>query len=129
MTISMKKIILACLLATSAASAFAEWTKVEEVADIKFYIDYKTLRKDGGLRKIWLIMDEAQREKDGSISSRQQLEFDCKAESRRILALSTHTGQMAGGETTFSGGSDPRGWRAIPPNTPMETILKIVCAK
>lgn len=34
-------------MATSAASAFAEWTKVDEVDGVTFYIDYTTIRKDG----------------------------------------------------------------------------------
>ena len=116
-------------MATSAASAFAEWTKVDEVDGVTFYIDYTTIRKDGNVRKVWLVNDKKQRDNDGVVSSRSQQEFDCKAESNRTIALSTHTGPMAGGDALFTGGADPRGWRAIPPNTAIETILKIVCAK
>ncbi len=123
----MKKIIIACLLATSGASAIAEWTKVSELDDITFYIDYKTIRNAGSLRKVWAVHDLKQRSPEGVMSRRLQSEYDCKAENTRTLALSTHTGPMATGETLFTGGADPNGWRAIPPGTTTERILKIVC--
>lgn len=126
----MKQIILACLLATSGASAFAEWTYVTESSDgTIFYIDFQSIRNDGNLRKVWIIQDIKQRDKDGEMSSRLRFEFNCKEERNRILAISTHTGRMAGGKTLFTGGADPMGWNEIPPNTPFMRILKIVCAK
>lgn len=124
----MKEIILACLLATSAASAFAEWTKVGESDEINFYIDFSTIRKDGGWRKVWVIHDLKQRYKGGEMSARYRSEYDCKDERTRFVSFSSHSESMAGGETLYSDSStDP--WRAIPPNTTSEKILKIVCAK
>lgn len=126
----MKKAILACLLATSAMSAFAEWTKIFTTGSgIFVYIDFQTIRKNGDLRKVWAIFDKVPLEKDGTISWREQIEINCKEEIVRILYLTNHTGPMASGKmTSFVGAglSDPE---AIPPGSSSETILKIVCAK
>jgi len=127
MTISMKKIILACLLATSAASAFAEWTKVSESYDTNFYIDFQAIRKDSGLSNVWVIHDLKQRQQ-GIMSMRARYEFDCGAEKIRTLFLSAHSEPMVGGKTLVSGSPNGTG-TDIPPGTPFETILKIVCAK
>ena len=121
----MKKIIITCLLATSLASAMAEWTQVYKTYNANFYIDYETIRKDGNLRKVWVIQDLNKRYKDGEMSRRDYLEFDCKNESRRTLDSSTHAGKMARGETLSSGNTGLQGWIPIPPDTAIETILKI----
>lgn len=127
----MKQIILACLLTTSALSAIGEWTPVwqSNAKDAVYYMDYKTIRKDGNLRTMWLISDLSKRYKDGEMSRRSRYVFDCKLERYKILAMSTHSESMATGEVLFNGGEDPAGWRAIPPTTAVETILKIICAK
>jgi hypothetical protein len=124
----MKKIIIACLLATSAASAFSEWTREGETNSANFYIDYETIRKDGSARKVWGVTDLKQRHKDGEMSRRAMYEYNCKNERFRLLALSKYSESMAGGETLFDGGADPKGWVEIPPNSPSKRILKIVCA-
>lgn len=125
----MKTVILACLLATSAASAFAEWTKVTESDEANFYIDLSTLRQDGSFRKVWTVQDSKSLKELSVKSLRMYYEYDCKEERVKILAISTHSESMLGGEILFTGGADPSGWRAIPPATALETMLKTVCAK
>lgn len=126
----MKKAIIACLLATSAASAFAEWTKFEETADgTSFYIDYKTIRKDVNLRMVWGVTDLKQRHKNGEMSRRVRYQFDCREEKVTVLALSTHSeGMTAGNMLTSYTYSTPE-WSHIPPGSALESNLKIVCAK
>ena len=60
-----KKIIFACLLPTSAASAFAGWTYVTESSKgTTFYIDFQPIRKDGNLRNVWIVQAEYERQLD-----------------------------------------------------------------
>jgi len=126
-----KKIILACVLATSAASAFAEWTKVSESDDgeVSFYIDYKSIRKDGNLRKVWMVHDYMQAKKGGYKSVRLMVEFDCKAERYRTLTISGHSENMVLGATLGTENPSAPQWVYIPPSSSIETTLKIVCAK
>lgn len=124
----MKKIIIACLLATSAASAFAEWTRVGENDEGIYYIDYETIRKDGSLRKVWLVQDLKQRDENGEMSRRLRMEYDCNGERWRAASYSGHSQSMASGDTVKSA-SSTTSWSDIPPQSGNETILKIVCTK
>lgn len=120
------RIVLCFLLALVAAPAWAEWVKVAAIDKAHFYIDPASIRKDGNLRKVWMILDLKQRDKSGVMSLRTRYEYDCKEERERIIAASTHSGPMAGGETLMSddGASE---WKAIPPSSITSRILKIVC--
>jgi len=129
-TFATKKIIIACLLASSAASAFAEWTFVSEVDTASLYIDIQSIRKDGNLRKVWQLAQYNQLLKDGSMSRLYRQEYDCKAERRRIYDVRSYSGPMATGQLIYSTPDDsPGNWSGIPPNSPVEDFLKIVCAK
>jgi hypothetical protein len=120
-----KKIILACLLATSAASAFTEWAKVAETdVGTSIYIDYKTIRKDGNLRMVWEITDLKQRNKDGEMSRRIRSEYDCKEERANVLSISHHTDGMTAGKTLGIWTYSTPAWSHIPPGSVTETILK-----
>lgn len=121
-----RTLLLALLLATS--SAWAGWVLVAQNDDIDFYIDPKTIRKDGNFVRVWEIQDLKQRAKDGELSRRMRLEYDCKQERQRALSYSTHSEPMARGKTILSF-TPPSEWVEIPPNTSVEFSLKIVCAR
>lgn len=124
----MKKIALALVLAAVSGVAMAEWVEVGESDSLSLYIDPATIRKDGNLRRVWVIHDLKQRDKDGVMSLRGLLEYDCKEARSRDLSSSTHSGPMAGGKMLDSYSS--RGnWNYIPPGTTGEAVLKFVCAK
>jgi hypothetical protein len=124
----MKKIIIGCLLATSGASALAEWTPYFLLGDVVFSIDHETIRRDGSMRKVWQIHDYKQLGKYGEMSVRMRTEYDCQAERHRVLSISLHSENMASGETLKST-SHVGLWLDIPPGSAAEVALKIVCAK
>ena len=123
----MKKIIIACLLATSGASAIAEWTRVFDTDLTIFYIDLGTIRKDGRFRKVWEMQDQKIRHENGVLSSRYRIEYDCKEERNRILSFTSYSGSMGSGKDLITG-SSTYPWNDIPPKTAFEGNLKIVCA-
>lgn len=119
-----KTLLLALLLVTS--SAWAGWVQVTQTDSSDFYIDPETIRRDGNLVRVWQIAELKQRDKDGELSRRSRMEYDCKQERRRSLSLSTHSEPMAGGKTLESFTPDGS-WREIPPDSAGSDILKIVC--
>ena len=123
----MKKLFLIGLMLLTG-SAWAEWVRYAESEEVTFYYDSYTIRKEGNLRRVWELQDLRKREKDGNISVRARLEYDCKNERSRHLGLSTHSEPMAGGTVLSTDGED-NNWLAIPPSTPFGTILNIVCTK
>lgn len=123
------RIILCFLLSLVAAPAWAEWVKVSVAEDgsLSIYIDPASIRKDGNLRKVWQINARKQRDKDGAMSVRARHEYDCKEDRFRVLAASSHSEPMAGGDVLESA-DDPSTWFAIPPDTLSARVLKVVCA-
>lgn len=95
---------------------------------MRYVHDPATIRKEGHIRKVWKIQDYMKRAQNGGMSSRSREEFDCKQERMRYLGLSEHSEPMAGGAVMGTAGED-KDWRDVPPGTPLETILKIVCAE
>lgn len=124
----MKKLLLVCLMML-ASSAWAEWQEFIQNDTSVSYIDLETIRKDGNLRKIWVLLNYAEKDINGKMSARTRQEFDCKEERRRVLTISTHSEAMAGGKQLFSHTLDTPKWEEIPPNTNYMTLLKLVCAK
>ena len=125
--ITLKTLLLLSLFVTG--SAWAEWKEISESDSATYYMDPSTIRKEGNLRKVWEIYDLKTREKDGTMSIRTRMEYDCKNERSRILASSEHSERMAKGTTTFTRSGEPTGWREIPPGSAIDFVLKIVCAK
>jgi len=123
----MNKLILVCLMMLTG-SAWAEWVMYEKTESSTSYYDPATIRKDGNMRRVWQLNDLRERNTSGVMSRRIRQELDCKQESYRILAFLSHSEPMAGG-TILESADEQKIWRAIPPNTVAEALLKIVCAK
>jgi len=66
----MQKFIALLVLFFASGGAWSEWVRVGETADVVFYIDPTTVRKDGDLRKVWSIQDLKERHIDGDLSLR-----------------------------------------------------------
>jgi hypothetical protein len=122
------KTLLLTIALLVTGSAWADWVQVAGNDSASTYIDPATIRRDGNFRKVWQLQDLKQQYKDGTLSRRVRTEYDCMEERVRILFLSTHSSAMAGGDTLFSHDTADT-WTNVPPNTPSEIVLKIVCAK
>ncbi len=122
------RIVLGFLIALVATPTWAEWVKVSESDSIDGYIDPTTIRKNGHLSRVWQLHDWKKRDKDGEMSQRVLIEYDCNETRFRVLSLSFHSEPMAGGELlkTSSKTSD---WQFVPPTPVADAIIKLVCAK
>jgi hypothetical protein len=127
MTKPTNALFIALLFVSGSASA--EWVEVAESKAGFTYIDPTTIRKDGNLRKVWEIQELKWRHKEGELSRRARLEYDCKNERRRLLSFSTHSVPMASGMSLYQSTAESTQWNDIPPRSGAETVLKIVCAE
>ncbi len=96
-----------------------------------YYVDTSTLKRNGVLRTFWSIMDynQAQSSTRGAayLSTRSNMEINCREQTVLVRQFSMHTGHMAQGEVLDAQGV----WRdaqAIPPGTPLAVIWRFVCA-
>jgi hypothetical protein len=125
----MKKLIFVSLMAMLVGSAWAKWVVYAESEETTFYFDPATIRKEGNMRRVWVLQDLRKPDKvGGEMSVRARNEYDCKNERIRTLGLSTHSEPMARG-TVLELGGEKQNWREIAPETVNETIFNIVCAK
>jgi hypothetical protein len=126
----MKKLLLTLLTTLMLTGpAWAEWVKVTESDTIYRYIDPATIRKDGNLVRVWEITDLKTRHKDGELSRRSRMEYDCKQERAKYLSISEHSEAMASGTILNQPQIGLGQWFDIPPGSVVEAVLKIVCAK
>ena len=124
-------IVLAVLLLFVAVPAWAEWVKLGESSNGTTYIDPTTLRKDGDIRRIFVLFDRKKRDEKGELSLRTLDEFDCKKKQSRPLHMSIFDGPMGSGKqlgaSTAEGGHQP--WRQISPGSAGQATLDFVCSR
>jgi len=119
--------MLLFLLALVAAPAWAGWDKLVEADGWTLYVDTASLRMNGNFRRIWQMEDLKQRAKDGEMSRRTLMEYDCKDERARSISTASFSGPMLNGQT-LRWSDDPSKWMAIPPGTFADIFLKATCA-
>ena len=92
------------------------------------YIDPTTIRKNGNMRLVWRLANLAVKDKDGELSRRSRLEFDCIKERWRIISISAHSDPDASGVVLLLSTSDDTfPWNDVPPRTIVSAMLKYVC--
>lgn len=127
----MKQFIIAVAMSCVTASAMAEWTSLSDIGyPDTYYIDKSSVRKDGNLRKAWIIKDFHFFDdvgNNGEQSNRYKQEFDCKEERIRVLFLTSHSRRMAKGKLLKTI-NQPTTWTEVPPETVEREVLNVVCA-
>ncbi len=115
-------------LALIATPALAEWEKVLETDAAAYFIDAATLQKNGVLRRVAQMQNLKQRDKEGELSRRALVEYDCREAQNRTLALSMHADAMGEGKKLDSY-NEPSSPRKVAAGSSGEAILKVVCAR
>lgn len=115
-------------LVALAAPALAEWEKVSESESASYFIDRATLLSNGNLRRVWQLQNLKQRDRDGELSRRALVEYDCREVKNRTLSLSMHPEPMAGGKP-LDAYSDPTSPRNIVPGSSGEVIYRLLCGR
>jgi hypothetical protein len=125
----MKKLLTIILLIMSV-NAWAEWTLSGGSDEFTQYIDIATIRRNGNFVKMWNMQDfktvRKSASNDSYLSSKVQMEYDCKEERTRMLAFTWFTGQMGNGKVVYSD-SDPGKWQPIYPGSIGETLWDVAC--
>ena len=121
--------LVCAMLSLLAAAARADWVKASETAEARFFVDLSSVEKEGGKRRVWELTDLKQRGKDGELSMRSRVVYDCAGQLVRTLSLTVHGEPMAAGQTLFVGAEDPRGWFAVGASSVYADKLRLVCGR
>tara|TARA_Y100001934_G_C12318511_1_gene758852 strand:- start:58 stop:456 length:399 start_codon:yes stop_codon:yes gene_type:complete len=128
----MKKLLMLTEIVCSVVLspvAHAEWTKVtEDKNGTTFYVDLERIRKHKGKVYYWQIQDRKELSKiSGDLSNKAYLEVECGPFRQRTLSLSSYANSMAEGTKLKGVEAFSERWFYPPPNSPVETVLKVVC--
>lgn len=127
---AMRQTLASLALLIACGTAQAEWTSVGRFDRGEFFIDRSTLQIKGDQREVWSVMNYRNPEMDhkGQIfrSTRSLLQLECKSRQARAIHMAFFSGAMLGGKQISHMGSLP-GWDKVLPDSPMQTILDLVC--
>jgi hypothetical protein len=121
--------LLCSALVLASAAAHADWVRAGETPEASFFVDLGSVEKDGSNRRFWELTDLKQRGKEGEMSMRARVLYDCQGQRARTLTLTVHAEAMASGKTLFVGGEDPQGWVAVASKSVSGDKLRMVCAR
>lgn len=125
---SQVRIVLAMLVALTAAPAFAAWEKMVSNGDITIYIDPQSIKINGGNRSILAMVAYNEVLPNGARSIRGMMEYDCKGSRFRTLSFSHYAEPLAQGKL-LSGNDVPSNWSSVAPDTFAAEALAHVCRK
>lgn len=128
----MLRKLVTLMLLLSCATAQADWSRISYFDQGDFYIDRDTIKRDGDRREVWSMLDyrSPQMDSSGKIyrSTRSMLQFDCTHNMARAVHMAFFSGSKLRGNEISKMGS-LKEWTAVPPDTPIREILKLVCAR
>jgi len=129
----MKRLIVIILLVLSSSPAYAEWVKVSDSdeAGMTVYVDPATIRRNRNLVKMWQFYDYKTVQTVagiGFLTVKEQWEFDCAEERRRVLALTEFSGNMGSGTEVYTN-SEVGKWQPVAPSSIGQLLWKFACDK
>jgi len=127
----MKRLIVITLLVLSSSPAYAEWVKVSDSdeAGMTVYVDPATIRRNRNLVKMWQFYDYKTVQTVagiGFLTVKEQWEFDCAEERRRVLALTEFSGNMGSGTEVYTN-SEVGKWQPVAPSSIGQLLWKFAC--
>ena len=127
--------LLTTLLVLSSGAVYAEWVKVGETDDgmtvYTVYYDPATIRRNRNLVTMWQFYDYKTVQTVagiGFLTVKEQWEFDCAEERRRVLALTEFSGNMGSGTVVYSN-SEVGKWQPVAPSSMAQLLWKFACKK
>ena len=115
-----------------STAVLADWVKVDSYEAGTYYINTDDLKKAGYMRTFWSVLDYKSPQKTSRglayQSTRTHMEIECRQKTVHFLSFSMHSGPMLTGQVIDTQGI-MRDWQSIPPDTPLEKLHRLVCAK
>ena len=123
----MKSLLLALAIFVSCP-VWAEWVLVDGDYKDGHFVDPKTIRKEGHIRRVWILKNLKAADREGTLSRRGRMEVDCKNERYKWLSMTGHSEVMAGGNITANSNQPANDWTDIAPDTAGEGIKDFICS-
>ena len=126
--------LLITLLVLSSGPVSAEWVAVEETYQVPglrtVYVDPDTIRREGNLVTLWLLMDfkcmQGNRSPSRFLSTKTQMQFDCAEKRLRLLAFTEFSRNMGTG-IPADGYVDKGNWVPVKPDSMNQALWEVAC--
>ncbi|MDM0053839.1 surface-adhesin E family protein [Variovorax sp. J22R115] len=117
---NLKRAAVAAALTGLSCGAMANWELVQTNDEAKRYYDAASVERTGTVVTFWHLLDL------GTTSMAWQNQVDCKRKSR---SRNLHAIVYLGGMGIGRGAELPsdRKWESIPPQSPVNQIVEVVC--
>ncbi len=119
--------LLAIILWTTSASAANEARVLIDTDGSAISIETKTISRKGYIVYAWQLRNFAQEQDNKVLSSRSQMEFNCRFKQSRVMWVNLHTERDAGGEALSSAASAAPVWEPAAPDPLNASLLDIAC--
>jgi hypothetical protein len=129
----MKNFLIALLLVVVSAGVYANsrWVFVDSSVDQhKFYVDLNSFQRSGDSVTFWNRVNLSNRDKDGSLSVKEQLTINCRTRELITRYLMFYDDIDNKGKLTSSfSATGLSNWSPIAPDTINWMLMNVVCVK
>lgn len=126
----MIRLLSTTVLLLVSFSAFAGWTELAADDVATEYVNFDTIQRDGNVVTMWNMSDFKEQQEVGNgrlyQSSKAQQEYDCFANTKRLLTLIHYGNPMGKGNVAFLDNTSGE-WRKIRAGSLGEVHLKAAC--
>lgn len=132
----MKKLLLICLLLTSAQSFASDWQYVGGPTTASNYMDFASIGSVSGYRKAWVRVDYLEAQQTSGYPAKKFASakflyyFDCSGKLLATTQLVLYEKHFAEGEVVSSSSSkfDPKRLDDVVPDSVGENLLNVACS-
>lgn len=108
----------------------AEWSLVTtDVRGNQYLLDTDRMTRKGYLVYVWQLQNLAQRNDQGALAIRSQMEFDCRFKQSRVMWLTLYSEPNEGGVTLSSAAVELPQWTPAGPGDIVDTLIDYACRR
>jgi hypothetical protein len=118
----------ALLVSSTAVPASSNWLVVGAAGEIVFSIETNSIQKSGDSITFWTRRNYGTRQKDNSLSTREQITINCRVRDSTFRFFQSFDGNDNGGKVLATLELNSK-WQPIAPDSIMWSFYEFVCKK
>ena len=108
----------------------AAWSPVaSDQQGNQYSLDTEGMTRKGYLVYVWQLANLVQRNEQGALSVRSQMEFDCRFKQSRVMWLTYYDELNEGGAMLSSGAVATPQWLPAQPGDTSDTLIDFACRR
>jgi hypothetical protein len=126
----MIRLFLLFVLAVAGAAVQAEFVLFYRMPNSEHFVNWESLKMAGPYRSVWTMENFYERQDDGSVQRRREMQFDCGQRKVRRLRYSYWSDLMSDPRSVFSSNQEPTSFVNVDKAGSLSDILfRDICSK